>query len=67
MQKMLHIIGISCDMSVSGNTLKFTNDRIKPTDRVGLFENSVKFSFKEHSQYTRKHKMLCAVPESGLT
>ena len=67
MQKMLHIIGISCDMSVSGNTLKFTNDRIKPTDRVGLFENSVEFSFKEHSKYTRKHKMLCAVPESRLT
>ncbi len=51
-------------MSVSGNTFKFTNDHIKPTDRVGLFEDSVEFSFKEHFQNTRKHNMLCAVPES---
>ena len=47
--------------------LIFANDHIKPTDRVGLYENSVKFSFKEHSKNTRKHKMLCAVPESRLT
>ncbi len=47
-------------------SLKTTNDHIKPTDRVGLFENGVKFSFKEHLKYTRKHNMLCAVPESRL-
>ena len=46
--------------------MKPTNDHIKPTDRVGLFEDSVKFSFKEHSKNTRKHKMLCAVSESRL-
>lgn len=47
--------------------LIFINDHIQPKDGVGLYENSVKFSFKKHSQYTRKYYLLCAVPESIRT